>query len=249
MVGALVAAPALPGVGAVVGVRLLPAGIVVVVTVLVIVPLRPQRVLTTAVLLWFTALRTLIEAVLDRTVGEEAPLRPLVRDVDAAYAALVATAAPLRRATFGRNSAQLTELLSVGAAARQYARSLAAGVEDADDPAWADDPAMRAGADQLRASLEVVEHRLRTGERGCYVRSAALVALTIDGVGSHESSLQHALRDLTVLDGALARLATTLQMDVADHDTGVGSAAGTPLDAAGLLRGAGAEPQGRPDPS
>ena len=39
MVGTLVAAPALPGVGAVVGVRLLPAGIVVVVvTVPVIVP-------------------------------------------------------------------------------------------------------------------------------------------------------------------------------------------------------------------
>jgi hypothetical protein len=33
------------------------------------------------------------------------------------------------------------------------------------------------------------------------------------------SSVQHALRDLTMLDGALARLAAALQMDVADHDT------------------------------
>jgi uncharacterized membrane protein YccC len=198
----------------------------VVVTVLVIVPLRPQRVLTTAVLLWFTALRTLVEAVLDRGTGERAPLRPLVREVDAAYAALVATATPLRRATFGRNSAQLTELLSVGAAARQYARSLAAGLQDAEDrsdePSWADNPSLRDAAGQLRTSLDAVERRIRTGEHGCYVRSAALVALAIDDLRPRHSALQHGLRDLTLLDGTLARLAGALQMDVADHDTGAG---------------------------
>ena len=202
----------------------------VVVTVLVIVPLRPQRVLTTAVLLWFTALRTLVEAVLDRTQAEEEPLRPLVRDVDAAYAALVATAAPLRRATFGRNSAQLTELLSVGAAARQYARSLAAGVQDADAPDWVGDPALAAGAEQLRTSLDAVEHRLRTGEGCCYVRSAALLALAI-GEAMPDSPMQHALRDLTLLDGTLARLAGALHLDVADHDTIAASSTAAPARA------------------
>jgi uncharacterized membrane protein YccC len=198
----------------------------VVVTVLVIVPLRPQRVLTTAVLLWFTALRTLVEAVLDRGEGERAPLRPLIRDLDAAYAALVSTAIPLRRATFGRNSAQLTELLSVGAAARQYARSLAAGLQDAeersDEPSWGGNPSLRDAAEQLRTSMEAVELRIRTGEHGSYVRSAALVALAIDDLRPRHSSLQHTLRDLTALDGTLARLATALQMDVTDHDTGAG---------------------------
>jgi uncharacterized membrane protein YccC len=200
--------------------------VAVVVTVLLIVPLRPQRVLTTAVLLWFTALRTLVEAVLERGTDEPIPLRPLVRDVDAAYAALEATATPLRRATFGRNSAQLIELLAVGAAARQYARSLAAGLQAAEDagdePFWADDPSLCSAARQLRSSLDAVEHRIRTGEHGCYVRSAALLAPAIDAVGPHASSLQHALRDLTLLDGTLARLATALQMDVTDHDTGAG---------------------------
>jgi hypothetical protein len=42
----------------------------------------------------------------------------------AAYAELVATAAPLRRATFGHRSSQLTEVLPVSSAARQYAHSL-----------------------------------------------------------------------------------------------------------------------------
>jgi hypothetical protein len=31
--------------------------------------------------------------------------------------------------------------------------------------------------------------------------------------------LRHALRDLTLLDGALARLAAALQMNLADYDT------------------------------
>ena len=198
----------------------------VVVTVLVIVPLRPQRVLTTAVLLWFSALRALVEAVFDRGAEERALLRPLVRDVDAAYAALEATAAPLRRATFGRNSAQLTELLSVGAAARQYARSLAARLQEAadgsDGTSWAGNPSLRNAAGQLRTSMDAVEHRIRTGEHGRYVRSAALVAPIIDELRPRDSSLQHALRDLTLLDGTLARLATALQMDVSDHDTGAG---------------------------
>jgi uncharacterized membrane protein YccC len=194
----------------------------VVVTVLLIVPLRPQRVLTTAVLLWFTALRALVTAVLDRLDGEREPLPPLVRALDAAHAALESTALPLRRATFGRNSAQLTEVLSVGAAARQYARSLAAGVEDAEadgDVAWTANEPLRVAAGQLQASMDAVEHRIRTGERRCYVRSAALVALAIDALRPRHSPLQHALRDLTLLDGALARLASALQMDVADHDT------------------------------
>ena len=205
----------------------------VVVTVLVIVPLRPQRVLTTAVLLWFAALRALVEGVLDRGAGEGASLRPLVRDVDAAYAALVTTAAPLRKATFGRNSAQLTELLSVGAAARQYARSLAGYAEDAGGGSSEGfDAAVRSGAVQLRSSLDAIDHRLRTGGHGCYVRSAALVALAIDELRPCDSSLQHALRDLTLLDGTLARLATALQMDVADHDTGSGSGPATAADAA-----------------
>jgi uncharacterized membrane protein YccC len=75
----------------------------VIVTVLLIVPLRPQRVLTAALLGWFTALRALVNAVFDRVDGTQAPLRPLVRELDAAYAALEATAAPLRRASCCRS--------------------------------------------------------------------------------------------------------------------------------------------------
>ncbi|MCU1608078.1 MAG: hypothetical protein JWP46_4543 [Modestobacter sp.] len=203
----------------------------VVLTVLVIVPLRPQRVLTTGLLLWFQKLRSLVDAVLDRVVdGQPVALRPVVRELDAAYAALVATAAPLRRATFGRNSAQLTDLLAISAAARLYARSLAAQAEaeeageDGVAQTEAADRALRAMAEQVRASTSAIERRIETGEHDTYVRASALVELAAEQVRPRHGSLQHALRDLTLLDGALARLATVLQMEIADYDT-------TPADA------------------
>jgi uncharacterized membrane protein YccC len=55
----------------------------VVVTVLLVVPLRPQRVLTTGLLLWFRALRALVEAALGRLERDAEALRPLVRELDA----------------------------------------------------------------------------------------------------------------------------------------------------------------------
>ena len=191
----------------------------VVVTVLVIVPLRPQRVLTAGVLIWFRALSSLVRSALDRLVEappDPLPLRPLVRDLDAAYAALEATAVPLRSTTFGRNSAQLREIRAVSAAARHYARSLAAETEAAAGCAPAE---FAVAADQLRTSLASIEQRIETGCHGRYVRSAALVELTLRSVGTDQRDLRLALRDLTLLDGALARLAAALEMDVLDHDT------------------------------
>ncbi len=136
----------------------------VILTVLLIVPLHPQRVLTTGVLRWFTALRSLLESAFGRLDGQREPLRPLVRDVDAAYAALVASATPLRSVTFGRNSTQLTEILVVSSAARQHARSLAAVVEKAEADGevlpWADNRQLRAAAEQLRTAIEAIEHRI-----------------------------------------------------------------------------------------
>jgi hypothetical protein len=191
--------------------------------VLFILPLRPQRVLTTGTLLWVTALRRLLDAVFGRLDEQHEPLRPLIRAVDAAYADLVATAAPLRWATVGRRSSRLTEVLSVSSAARQYARSLAALVERAEADGevlpWADDAPLRPAAEQLRTSVDAIVHRLDTGENGRYVRSAALVALTLDGLRRQPTRFAFALKDLTMLDGALARLATALEMPVGDHDT------------------------------
>jgi uncharacterized membrane protein YgaE (UPF0421/DUF939 family) len=204
----------------------------VIVTVLLIVPLRPQRVLTTAVLLWFRALRTVLEDALDRLGGAAAdPLRPAVRDLDAAWAALEATAKPLRGATFGRNSTQLAEIRSVSAAARNYARSLATEAEAAG--AYGGD-ALSVASAQLRSSAAAIELRIETGEHGTYVRAASLVEGVTRLVPADQRPLRLALRDLALLDAAMARLAAALQMDVRDFDTTTEPLAGraaTPLGA------------------
>jgi uncharacterized membrane protein YgaE (UPF0421/DUF939 family) len=208
----------------------------VIVTVLFILPLRPQRVLTVGMLLWVTSLQRLLDAVFGRLDGQHEPLRPLIRAVDATYAELVATAAPLRWTTFGRRTSRLPEMLSISSAVRQYARSLAAAVEgaEADGEAlpWADAP-LRPAVEQLRTSVDAVAHRLDTGENGRYVRSSALVALTLDRLRRQPARFGFALKDLTHLDGALAQLATALQMQVDDHDTaGHGGDASDPSDPA-----------------
>jgi hypothetical protein len=95
-----------------------------------------------------------------------------------------------------------------------------AAADGAGDPGTGDGSRLLgAAAEQLRVSMDAVERRIRTGERGCYTRAAALVALAVDELRPRHSPLQHALRDLTLLDGTLARLAAALEMDVADHDT------------------------------
>jgi uncharacterized membrane protein YccC len=189
----------------------------VVVTVVVVLPLRPQRVLTTGVLLWFRSLSVLMNDALDKLLGgDRATLRPEIRDLDASYAALEATTAPLRRGTFGRNSAQLTEITSVSSAARNYARSFAVGAETARVP---DTARLETAADQLRASMAAIDHRISTGDHDTYTRSAALVELAMRDITADDRHTPIVLRDLQLLDGALARLATALQMSVVDYDT------------------------------
>ena len=51
------------------------------------------------------------------------------------------------------------------------------------------------------------------------MRSSSLLALALDGLRARRSPLANTLRDLTRLDGALARLASALGMDVTDRDT------------------------------
>ena len=189
----------------------------VIVTVLLVVPLRPQRVLTTGVLLWFRSLSTLVNGGLDRMLGgRDESLRADVRAVDASYAALESVAMPLRRATYGRNSAQLTEIRSVSSAARNHARSFAVGVESATIPA---SPRLDAAAAQLRDSMATIEGRIETGQHATYTRSGALLELAARETAADNIPAQRTLSDLTLLDGALARLAVALQMAVADYDT------------------------------
>src|SRR5262249_23312036 len=159
------------------------------------------------VLQWLRALRTLLDAVLAHLDGEREPLQPLIRRLDAAYAALVATAIPLRGLGLSHDpSNQITQILSRSTATRQYARSLAGwfqATQSAELPGPAS-PALQAVAEQLRASLQSIEDRLTTGAPDAYVRSASLVASALDEQSGRPSPLADALNDFALLDGALA---------------------------------------------
>ncbi|SHG81412.1 Fusaric acid resistance protein-like [Jatrophihabitans endophyticus] len=206
----------------------------VVLTVLVVFPLRPQRVIAAGVLLWFRALATLLDHSLDRLLGGETrPLRSDIRALDASWAALEAAAEPLRRATFGRNSTQLAEIRAVSSAARFYARSLGDAVAELADPHL---PALRPAARDLRGSVAAIDTRLESGTHGTYVRAAALVERAARELPADAELAHLALRDLTLLDGALARFAAALDMQVRDHDT------------SDLLGGGGGGGHGAPSP-
>lgn len=189
----------------------------VLVAVLFVVPLRPQRVLITGVLLWFRSLSALVNDALDRMLDtSQPPMRTDMRALDAAYAALESTAAPLRRATFGSNSAQLTEIRAVCSAARTYARSFANAVDYTHFPQG---PRLTVATDQLRNSMAAIDNRIATGEHGTYTRSAALFEMASRAAPVDILLADLAINDLTLLDGALATLAYALGMTVVDHDT------------------------------
>jgi hypothetical protein len=181
-------------------------------------------VLTTAVHQWFEAASDVLHAALQKLLGTEdgQPLQPLVRQLDAAYAALEATAAPLRRATFGRNSTQLAEIRSVTAAARNYLRSLAVEASLESVPGCRP---LEQAAEQLQASVAAIAARIESGTSGGYVRVGELLDAARRSVPAHgEAAL--GLRDLTLLDAAFARLAGALGMDVTELEPS-GATSGT----------------------
>ncbi|MBE7196027.1 MAG: hypothetical protein INR66_26565 [Gordonia polyisoprenivorans] len=82
-------------------------------------------------------------------------------------------------------------------------------------------PALRPAIEDLRESIAAIETRIETGTAGgVYMRSAALIDDVLRATSvADDPWLVAALRDLTMLDGALARLAAALDMQVRDHDT------------------------------
>jgi uncharacterized membrane protein YccC len=211
----------------------------VIVAVLVIFPLRPSRVLEAAFDTYLEALQNLVTyslSTLSRLPdAAEADARPPtrldVRELDAAYQSLLITAQPLRIGLLGHRQTRLNEGLAVASAARYYARNLAAGVEYSDVRST---PAMDAAAARLLSSLTALREfsegaRADSPGDGVYVRSAALFDQAYRAAADPDDSIgdtRLVVRDIMLLDGAMARLARARGMTVADTDTGSGSAVG-----------------------
>jgi uncharacterized membrane protein YgaE (UPF0421/DUF939 family) len=218
---------------------------VAILTVLLVLPLHVGRVARVAARQQLEALADLADRCLDRlaepasAVGSDLELRAAARRMDVAYQALVATVRPMRTPLFGGLAARITGFMATAVAARHYARSLLldASTRYADLDARAID-SLAAARRQLANSVGAVTAALAPGAGGSgdgagndgggggpvarqYVRSASLFARVADELPGEPltSRPQLALRDLQLLDGALAEAARWAGVPVTDLDT------------------------------
>jgi gas vesicle protein len=198
-------------------------------TVLLVFPLHIGRVVRVAARRHLEALADLIDRCLDRLLdpasgaGSDLELRAAARRLDNTYQALIATVRPMRTPLFGRPAQRISRFLRSALAARHYARDLILDVslESGDLSPTAADELSRA-RQQLAASVASVTAALRPdGAAGQYVRSASLFDRVADTLPEQQvaSRPQLALRDLELLDGALAEAAHWAGVPVADLDT------------------------------
>ena len=204
-------------------------------TVLLVLPLHIGRVARVAARQQLTELADLIDRCLDRLAdpasacGSDLELRAAARRVDTAYQALVATVYPLRTPVLGRLAERIRGFLATTVAARNYARNL---LLDASTRYPDLDPAARAelalARRQLADSIAAITTALTGPAAGNAPAAApsssasasrfARIADTLPA-SSPVSRPRLALRDLQLLDGALAEAAARAGVRVTDLDT------------------------------
>jgi len=201
---------------------------VAIAVVVLVLPLRTRRVLRVALRDHIHAVGQIADHAGSYLAGEgtDGTLHADARAVDASYQALVATAQPLRRNLFGTLDEETGQVMRLALASRNYGRNLVADVE-ATGPV---DAGTRAGIERasttLHNSLEVVAGALTGSRDVTYTRSSALFEWAehqLDERPGIPDGSQLALRDLKLIDGAMARTAEVIGLHIADYDTSAGS--------------------------
>jgi uncharacterized membrane protein YgaE (UPF0421/DUF939 family) len=216
---------------------------VAIATVLLVLPLHVGRVTRVAARQQVEALADLADRCLDRLAdpasaeGSDLQLRAAARRADVAYQALVATVRPLRTPVFGGLASRISGFMATAVAARHYAHNLLldsstrfADLDAAGTAALAGARAQLAGSvGAVTAALCPADPAGSTGDSPPadgvaarqYVRSASLFARVADTLPDQSpiSRAHLALRDLQLLDGALAEAAKWAGVPVTDLDT------------------------------
>jgi hypothetical protein len=201
---------------------------VAIVTVLLVLPLHVGRVARVAARQQVEALGDLIDRSLARladpasATGSDLELRASARRVDLAHQAMTATVRPMRTPLFGQMASRITGFTASTDAARHYARNLLLDASTRcpalDAPAASD---LAAAGRQLDASIAAITSALaedRSTDGAGYVRSASLFARVADRLPDDAplSRPQLALRDLELLDDAMADAARWVGVSVGD---------------------------------
>jgi len=190
-------------------------------TVLVVLPLHATRVARTALQGYLEILARLLQRAALSPAANPALVDGDTQALDAAYQALVSTTAPLRPIQIGGE--RLAATIAATAASRRYALNLVRdspwiAIPDAETAAL-----LERGRETLQASLTSVQSAARGSPPGTYTRSASLfdqAERRLTGPGGNAGHGRLAVRDLRLLDGALAELAGVLAMDITSYDTG-----------------------------
>ena len=205
------------------------AGVAIAVVTLVL-PLRTRRVLRVALRNNIQALVRLVDCATARLLADQqaAPstLRAGARVLDASYHALIATAEPLQRNLFGSPDEKTGQVVRLASAARNYGRNLVADVEEVNRLDARTSIEIECAGAALRRSMEIIGEAVNGSRDTTYTRSSALFDRAERRLEQSNEMIeggQLALRDLMLIDGAMAQLAETIGLAVTDYDTVVAS--------------------------
>jgi hypothetical protein len=199
---------------------------VAIIVVTLVLPLRTRRVLRVALRAHVQAISALVDHATSVLVGElpssGSTLRADARAVDASDQALVATAQPLRRNLFGSHDEDTGQVMRLAAASRHYSRNLVNDAESVGplDPVLRHDVTRAAAT--LHSSLDILAESLTGPIERDYTRSSALFDRTERRLEDRAAPMdegQLAIRDLKLIDGAMAKLAELAGLPVTDYDT------------------------------
>jgi uncharacterized membrane protein YgaE (UPF0421/DUF939 family) len=202
------------------------AAIAVAVATLVL-PLRTRYVIRIALRDYLQAIGRLLDRAASQLLAvderdSEGTLRADARALDAAYQTLLATAQPVRRGLFGTANDEVGQVVRLASAARNYSRNLVTDAETicANDPETSRD--ITHAAETLQESLETITEALNGPRDGTYTRSAALfdrAERRLEQQLTAGEKSHFTIRDLTLIDGTLAKLAELVGLEITDHDT------------------------------
>jgi uncharacterized membrane protein YgaE (UPF0421/DUF939 family) len=205
------------------------AGVAIVVVTLVL-PLRTRRVLRVALRNHIDALERLVDCALARLLTDQratqSTLRTDARVLDASYQALIATAEPLRRNLFGSLDEKTGRVIRFASAARNYGRNLVADVEEVNPLDAGTSSEIECAGATLRRSMAIVREAVNGSRDATYTRSSALFDRAERRLEQRNEMIeggQLAIRDLMLVDGAMAQMAEAMGLAIADYDTPVAS--------------------------
>ena len=189
-----------------------------------VLPLRTRHVGRVAFRRQLQAMAALIGHATEQLVGghRTAALRSDARVLDDAHQALIASVGPLRQRPFGALQRRAGNVVSLASAYRHHGRALVTDVEAAHIPTDAVRGDLERACEHLNASIDELVRAVDGPRDGTYVRSAALFDRVERELEAHVGGVhdgQLAVRNLTLIDEAMAGLATALTIKVTDYDT------------------------------